>query len=128
MSENNFKLKLNSKLKSIKSKVRVDADTTQAEKKIKKIGKQKTDAAITPTVDTTQVVSGLKKAQKETKTLWERFTANIFGSNLIRMGMQNYIPVLYRQPQVLLNFWIRQTFKPGHHILSKNVPALFHRH
>ena len=110
MSENNFKLKLNSKLKSIKSKVRVDADTTQAEKKIKKIGKQKTDAAITPTVDTTQVVSGLKKAQKETKTLWERFTANIFGSNLIRMGMQNYIPVLYRQPQVLLNFWIRQTF------------------
>ncbi len=128
MSENNFKLKLNSKLKSIKSKVRVDADTTQAEKKIKKIGKQKTDAAITPTVDTTQVVSGLKKAQKETKTLWERFTANIFGSNLIRMGMQNYIPVLYRQPQVLLNFWIRQTFKPGHHILSENVPALFHRH
>ena len=121
-------MRINSKLKSIKSKVRVDADTTQAEKKIKKIGKQKTDAAITPTVDTTQVVSGLKKAQKETKTLWERFTANIFGSNLIRMGMQNYIPVLYRQPQVLLNFWIRQTFKPGHHILSENVPALFHRH
>ena len=86
---------LNSKLKSIKPKVKVDADTTQVEKKIKKIGKQKTNATITPTVDTTQVVSGLKKAQKETKTLWERFTANIFGSNLIRMGTQKVIQAVH---------------------------------
>ncbi len=82
---------LNSKIKSIKPKVKIDADTTQAEKKIKKIGKQKNQAVITPTVDNSQVVSGLKQAQKETKTLWQRFTANIFGSNLIRMGTQNVI-------------------------------------
>ena len=82
---------LNSIIKSIKPKVKIDADTTQAEKKIKKIGKQKNQAAITPTVDNSQVVSSLKQAQKETKTLWQRFTANIFGSNLIRMGTQNVI-------------------------------------
>lgn len=86
---------LNSKLKLIKPKVKVDADTTQAENKIKQIGKQKTNATITPTVDTTQVVSGLKKAQKETKTLWERFTANIFGSNLIHMGTQKMIQAVH---------------------------------
>ena len=86
---------LNSKLKSVKPKVKVDVDTTQAEKKIKKIGKQKTNTTITPTVDTTQVVSGLKKAQKETKSLWERFTANIFGSNLIRMGTQKIIQAIH---------------------------------
>lgn len=78
---------LNSKIKSIKPKVKVDADTTQAEKKIKKIGKQKNKTTITPTVDNTQVVSGLKQAQKETKTLWERFTSGIIGANLVRMAV-----------------------------------------
>lgn len=82
---------LNSKIKTIKPKVKVDADTTQAEKKIKEIGKQKNKTTITPTVDNTQAVSGLKQVQKKTKTLWERFTANIFGSNLIRMGTQKVI-------------------------------------
>ena len=85
------KKELNTKLKSVKPKVKVDADITQAEKKIKKIGQQKNKTTITPTVDNTQVVSGLKQAQKETKTLWERFTENIFGSNLIRMGTQKVI-------------------------------------
>lgn len=79
---------LNSKIKSIKPKVKVDADTTQAEKKIKKIGKQKNKTTITPTVDNSQVVSGLKQAQKETKTLWERFTSGIIGANLVRMAVQ----------------------------------------
>ena len=86
---------LNSKLKSIKPKVKVDADTTQAEKKIKKIGKQKTNATITPTVDTAQVVSGLKKAQKETKTLWERFVSGAIGANLVRMSVQKVTQAIH---------------------------------
>ncbi|MCI9676966.1 MAG: phage tail tape measure protein, partial [Lachnospiraceae bacterium] len=86
---------LNSKIKTIKPKVKVDADTTQAEKKIKKIGEQKNKTTITPTVDNTQAVSGLKQVQKKTKTLWERFTANIFGSNLIRMGTQKVIQAVH---------------------------------
>lgn len=86
---------LNSKIKTIKPKVKVYADTTQAEKKIKKIGEQKNKTTITPTVDNTQAVSGLKQVQKKTKTLWERFTANIFGSNLIRMGTQKVIQAVH---------------------------------
>ena len=79
---------LNNKLKSVNPKVKIDADTTLAEKKMKKLNQQKTNPTITPTVDNSQVVSGLKEAQKETKTLWERFTNGIFGINLIRMGIQ----------------------------------------
>ncbi len=86
---------LNSKLKSVKPKVKVDADTTQAEKKIKKIGKQKTNTTITPTVDATQVVSGLKKAQKETKTLWERFVSGAIGANLVRMSVQKVTQAIH---------------------------------
>ena len=79
---------LNNKLKSVNPKVKIDADTTLAEKKMKKLNQQKSNPIITPTVDNSQVVSGLKEAQKETKTLWERFTNGIFGINLIRMGVQ----------------------------------------
>lgn len=87
---------VNSKLKSIKTnKIKIDADTTQVEKKIKKIGKQKTDTTITPKVDNTQVVSGLKQAQKETKTLWERFTSGISGINLIQMGVQKVVQAIH---------------------------------
>lgn len=79
---------LNAKLKTINHKVKIDADTTQAEKKIKKIGKQKTDTTITPKVDNTQVVSGLKKAQKEVKSAWYKFSDAVF-NNLIRMSVQS---------------------------------------
>lgn len=79
---------LNNKLKSVNPKVKIDADTTLVEKKMKKLNQQKSNPTITPTVDNSQVVSGLKEAQKETKTLWERFTNGIFGINLIRMGIQ----------------------------------------
>lgn len=82
------KKELNSKLKSINSKVKIDADVTVADKKIKKLGQQKASPTITPKVDNSQVVSDLKQAQKETKTLWERFTNGIMGINLIRMGIQ----------------------------------------
>ena len=82
---------LNAKLKSVNPKVKIDADVTVADKKLKKLGQQKSNPTITPTVDNTQVVSGLKQAQKETKTLWERFTNGIFSINLIRMGVQEVV-------------------------------------
>lgn len=85
------KRELNTKLKSINPKVKIDADTTQAEKKIRKINQQKTSPTITPTVDNSQVVSDLKQAQKETKTLWDRFTNGMMGINLIRMGVQEVV-------------------------------------
>lgn len=88
LNKTEVKKELNTKLKTINPKVKIDADTTQAEKKIRKINQQKTNPTITPNIDNSQVVSGLKQAQKETKTLWERFTNGIFGINLIRMGIQ----------------------------------------
>lgn len=88
LNKTEMKKELNTKLKTINPKVKIDADTTQAEKKIRKINQQKSNPTVTPTVDNSQVVSGLKQAQKETKTLWERFTNGILGINLIRMGIQ----------------------------------------
>lgn len=90
------KKELNTKLKSVKPKVKVDADITQAEKKIKKIGQQKNKTTITPTVDNTQVVSGLKQAQKETKTLWERFISGAVGANLVRLSVQKVTQAIYQ--------------------------------
>lgn len=90
------KKELDTKLKTVKPKVKIDADTTQAEKKIKKIGKQKTDTTITPKVDNTQAVSSLKQAQKETKTLWERFTGGIAGINLIQIGVQKVVQAIHQ--------------------------------
>lgn len=85
------KKELNSKLKSVNPKVKIDADVTVADKKLKRLGQQKSNPTITPAVDNTQVVSGIQEAQKETKTLWERFTNGIFGINLIRMGVQEVV-------------------------------------
>lgn len=88
LNSTSTKKELNTKLKTIKPKVKVDADTTAAEKKIKNIGKQKTKTTIQPTVDNSKVVSGLKTAQKETKTLWEKFVSGAVGANLVRMTVQ----------------------------------------
>ena len=85
---------LNTKLKSVNPKVKIDADTTLAEKKMRKLNQQKTNPTITPTVDNSQVVSGLKQAQEETQTLWDKFTNGIFGINLIRRGVQEVVQVI----------------------------------
>ena len=90
------KKELNTKLKSLKPKVNIDADTAQAEKKIKKIGRQKNKATITPAVDNTQIMSELRKTEKETKSLWKRLTENIIGSNLIRMSVQKVTQAIYQ--------------------------------
>ncbi len=87
---------LNAKLKSIRPKVKVDADTTQAVKKIKKLGRQKIKPTVQPTVDSSQVVSGLKEAQKQTKTLWDRFVSGAIGVNLIRMSVQKVTQAIYQ--------------------------------
>lgn len=87
---------LKAKLKDVKPKVKVEADTTQAEKKIKKIGKQKTEAIIRAKADNSQVVSDIKEAQKETKTLWERFIGGVAGINLIQMGIQKIVQSIHQ--------------------------------
>lgn len=90
------KSELNAKLKSIRPKVKVDADTTQAVKKIKKLGRQKIKPTVQPTVDSSQVVAGLKEAQKQTKTLWDRFVSGAVGVNLIRMSVQKVTQAIYQ--------------------------------
>ena len=87
---------LDEKLKTIKPKVKIDVYTAEAEKKIRKIGKQKKDPTITPKVDNTQAVSSLKQVQKETKTLWERFTSGIIGANLVRMSVQKVTQAIHQ--------------------------------
>lgn len=79
---------LNAGLKSIKPKIKVDADTSQAIKKIKKLGQQKTKATVQATVDNSQVISSLKETQKETKSLFDRFINGTVGVNLVRMSIQ----------------------------------------
>lgn len=79
---------LNAGLKSIKPKIKVDADTSQAIKKIKKLGQQKTKATVQATIDNSQAISSLKETQKETKSLFDRFINGAVGVNLVRMSVQ----------------------------------------
>ncbi len=90
------KSELNTKLKTIRPKVKVDADTTQAVKKVKKLGQQKVKTTVQPTIDNSQVVSGLKEAQKQTKTLWDRFVSGAVGVNLVRMSVQKVTQSIYQ--------------------------------
>lgn len=89
------KKELNSSLKSIKPKIKVDADTSQAMKKIKKLGQKKTKTTIQPIVDNSQVTSGLKATQKETKSLFDRFLNGAVGVNLVRMSVQKVTQAVY---------------------------------
>lgn len=41
------------------------------------------------------MVSGLKKAQKETKSLWERFVSGAVGANLVRMSVQKVTQAIH---------------------------------
>lgn len=86
--DKSFKKDMNATLKSIKPKIKVDADTSQAIKKIKKLGQQKTKATVQATVDNSQVMSSLKETQKETKSLFDRFMNGVVGVNLVRMSVQ----------------------------------------
>lgn len=90
------KRELNKTLKSIKPKIKIDADTSQALKKIKNLGKQKTTTTIQPTVDNSQVISSLKDTQKETKSLFDRFLNGAVGVNLVRMSVQKVTQAIYQ--------------------------------
>lgn len=90
------KKELNTTLKTIKPKIKVDADTSQALKKIKKLGKHKTTTIIQPTVDNSQVISSLKDTQKETKSLFDRFLNGAVGVNLVRMSVQKVTQAIYQ--------------------------------
>ena len=86
---------INAKLKLFAPKVKVDADTTQAAKKIKKLGQQNSKTTIRPTVDNSQIASDLKGTQKITKSFFDKFSNGILGSNLIRMSIQNVIQSIH---------------------------------
>lgn len=78
---------INSQIKTIKSQIKVDADTSKASKKIKKLEKQKINTKIT-TENTKDNVDS-KKAQKESETFAKKFSKSTTGSTLIRMLVQN---------------------------------------
>ena len=86
--DKSFKKDMNATLKSIKPKIKVDADTSQAIRKIKKLGQQKTKVTVQATVDNSQAISSLKETQKETKSLFDRFINGAVGVNLVRMSVQ----------------------------------------
>lgn len=90
------KKELNTRLKSIKPKIIVDADVSKAEKRIKKIGNQKTNTVIRPTIDNSQAMSSLKATQKETKGLFDRFLNGVVGINLVRMSVQKVTQAIYQ--------------------------------
>ena len=54
---------INSKIKAIKPKIKIDADMTQATKKIKKLGRQKINTKVN--VDTTQAAKKIKKLEEK---------------------------------------------------------------
>jgi len=87
---------LKTKLKDVNAKIKVDADTTSAEKKIKKMQQKNSETVIRNKVDNPQLVSRLKEAQKETKTLWERFVGGIAGISLIEIGVQKIVQTLHQ--------------------------------
>ncbi|WP_300647786.1 phage tail tape measure protein [uncultured Bacteroides sp.] len=87
---------MNTTLKSIKPKIKVDADISKAVQKIKQIGKQKTTTTIQPKVDNSQVISSLKETQKETKSLFDRFLNGVVGVNLVRMSVQKVTQAIYQ--------------------------------
>lgn len=86
---------LKTSLKSVTPKIKVDADTSQAVKKIKKLGQQKITATVKTNVDNSQVMSSLKATQKETKSLFDRFLNSVVGVNLMRMGIQKVTQAIH---------------------------------
>lgn len=94
--DKSFKKDMNTTLKTIKPKIKIDADTSKAVQKIKQIGKQKTTTTIRPTVDNSQVMSSLKETQKETKSLFDRFLNGVVGVNLVRMSVQKVTQAIYQ--------------------------------
>lgn len=83
------KQKLNTTIKALNPSVKIDADTTTAESKVKKFKQQKNSLKIQPIIDTSQAKTELKVTQKETKSLFDRLASGAIGANLVRMSVQN---------------------------------------
>lgn len=81
------KKNINSKIKTIKSQIKVDADTSKAAKKIEKFEEQKINTKITTENVKDNVDS--KEPQKESETFVKKFSKSTTGSTLIRMLVQN---------------------------------------
>ena len=71
----NLKNEINKSNKSVK--VKVDADTTQAQKKIKDISKKTTSPKITPTVDNAALSKGLDTAGKNTQSFFSKISDSV---------------------------------------------------
>ncbi len=63
------KRELDKDLKSIKPRVKIDADTTGIEQSIRKLEKQKSDMVIRPTLDNEKIIAGLEEAKKEAEDI-----------------------------------------------------------
>ena len=63
------KRELDKDLKSIKPRVKIEADTTGIEQSIRKLEKQKSDLVIRPTLDNEKIIAGLEEAKKEAEDI-----------------------------------------------------------
>ena len=81
-------------LKPIDPKVKIDADPSQAEKKIQKLSQQKSNAVIQATIDNSQALSSLKETGKETQNFFDKFLKEAVKTNLVRMSVQNVVQAI----------------------------------
>ena len=88
------KKELNTRLKSIRPKIKVDADTKQAAEKVKKLGQQNNQPTIKPTIDDSQVTAGLKTTQEKTKSFFAKIKDGVT-SSLIRMSVQQVTQAIH---------------------------------
>lgn len=80
------KKEISSKLKNTTFKIKVDADTKQAESKIEKLTKKQRYVNISPKVNNTQLTSDFKDTEKQTQSFFDKFTNNIAGLNVLRIA------------------------------------------
>ena len=74
------------KFKNITAKIKVDADTKQAESKIEKLTKKQRYVNISPKVNNTQLASDFKSTEKQAQSFFDKFTNNIAGLNVLRIA------------------------------------------
>ena len=74
------------KFKNITAKIKVDADTKQAESKIEKLTQKQRYVNISPKVNNTQLASDFKSTEKQAQSFFDKFTNNIAGLNVLRIA------------------------------------------
>lgn len=74
---------INNSLKNVKAKIKVDADTREAERKIRRITRN-ANLRVTPTIDNT----ALNNVERQTTSFFGKLTNNIAGLNIFRIVFQ----------------------------------------